>query len=163
MHVASADLDTNTSGRFLLEPSAADPTQSSCIHPDSRLPYKMLASRPQLPCQRTFSPRSISISIRPLPPVQSLRRDLLAGLAGVSLLLAQDASALDLSNLNSSSAATASDTGSFISITPINKKAKDFMDMRDDAMEYQCKGKYASLMLPTFRLRTRSRVWPVSC
>jgi hypothetical protein len=45
-----------------------------------------------------------------------------------------------LSSFNSSSTAAASDTGSFISITPINKKAKDYMDMRDDAMEYQCKG-----------------------
>lgn len=75
-----------------------------------------------------------------MPPVQAFRRDLLAGLAGISLLLAQDASAANLSSFNSSSTAAASDTGSFISITPINKKAKDYMDMRDDAMEYQCKG-----------------------
>eukprot|EP00882_Tetradesmus_deserticola_P031646 GHRQ01035800.1.p5 GENE.GHRQ01035800.1~~GHRQ01035800.1.p5 ORF type:complete len:125 (+),score=58.56 GHRQ01035800.1:1162-1536(+) len=41
---------------------------------------------------------------------------------------------------HSSSSSSSSQGPTSISIAPINSSAKSYMDMRDDAMEYQCKG-----------------------
>jgi len=97
----------------------------------------MLLARHQTSCRRplnshdTPSPRRASLS-----HAQSTRRGLLASLASAGLLLAQKSSAADVS----SSTTPVSEPGSFITISPINNDAKDYMNRRDDAMTFQCTG-----------------------
>lgn len=96
----------------------------------------MLLSKTHLSHRRPLCPDT-TCRVKAIPPAQSIRSNLLAGITGVSLLLAQDALALDaLSSLNS----TSSVSSSTISITSINADAKATIDRRDSAMEFQCKG-----------------------
>ena len=53
---------------------------------------------------------------------------------GVSLHADATKQAAENGHSNSSSG------GGFITIAPINNAAKSYMDMRDDAMDFQCKG-----------------------
>jgi hypothetical protein len=98
---------------------------------------KPLLTRRHLPLSCSTSKSRAAVAA----PVQSLSKlNLLAGITSVALLLlpTQHANAVtDLSALNS---ASGSDPGFSLSITPINKAAKEVMDRRDDAMEFQCKG-----------------------
>ncbi|WIA14395.1 hypothetical protein OEZ85_002922 [Tetradesmus obliquus] len=56
--------------------------------------------------------------------------------AGASLAAEKDSAGTSSSSSSSSTAQAPSS----ISIAPINSSAKSYMDMRDDAMEYQCTG-----------------------
>uniref|UniRef100_A0A383VGB7 Uncharacterized protein n=1 Tax=Tetradesmus obliquus TaxID=3088 RepID=A0A383VGB7_TETOB len=100
--------------------------RSSCVgSPRSQRLKQTTVTGAVQPTRRQFGAQLLTIGVG------------LLSSAGASLAAEKDSAGTSSSSSSSSSTAQAP---SSISIAPINSSAKSYMDMRDDAMEYQCTG-----------------------